>query len=261
MAEAPIAHGDRSQHSRVALLSRLALISRMKGKKKKMYVKRLLPSIVTLIVLFFAASAFASTVSVDVAFAGNGSASGGAWSWAGGTSTLSASFKDAASINSNIITNDVIDVTTGPGEGGSGTLSNPFMFGPSAADSIAIGGCVDIGGTTTCGTLFTGTFKVGEVAYTGGGSTLDLTGVDVVGTLNSGLATSLGMNGTVIGSLAAVLDGTATATAGGKGFSGSGNLVLTSGPPPSPTPEPSELFLLGTGLFGLAAYLRTKHRT
>jgi hypothetical protein len=214
-------------------------------------------------VLFLAASAFADTVSVDVSFAGNNSASGGTWSRAGGSSTLSASFKDTASINSNIVSHDVIDVSTGPGEGGSGTLGSPFMFGPSAADSTSIDDCVDVGGTTSCGTLFTGSFKVGEVAYADGGSTLDLTGADVVGTLSSGLATSLGMNGTVTGSLAAVLEGaaTATATAGGRGYSGSGNRILTAAPPPSPTPEPSELFLLGTGLFGLAAYLRTKRRT
>jgi len=225
-----------------------------------MYVKRLLPSIVALSVLFFAASAFGSAVTVDVGFTGNGSTSGGTWSWAGGTSTLSASFDDAATLNSNTIGNEIVDITTGPGMGGAGTLSSPFMFGPSAANSIAIGGCVDVSGTTTCGTLFTGSFQEGEVAFTGGGATLDLTGVDVTGTLNPGLAASLGMNGTVTGSLAAVLDGFATATAGGSGLSGSGNLVLSSGPLPGPTPEPSELFLLGTGLFGLATYLRAKRR-
>ena len=219
-----------------------------------MYVKRLLPSIVTLVVLFFATSAFADTVDVD--FTGNGSASGGTWSWAGGSSTLSASFIDAATLNSNTIGNGIVDITTGPGVGGSGTAGSPFLFGPSATDSITVSGCVD----GTCGTLFTGSFQVGEVAFNGGGSTLDFTGTEVTGTLSSGLAASLGMAGPVTGSLVAVLDGTATATAGGSGFSGSGNLVLSGGPPPGPTPEPSELFLLGTGLFALATYLRTKHR-
>ena len=227
-----------------------------------MYVKKLLPLIVTLTALFFAASAFGSTVSVDVGFTGSGSASGGTWSWAGGTSTLSASFDDAATLDSNTIGHETVDITTGPGRGGSGTLGSPFMFGPSVADSILIDGCVDVGGTTSCGTLFTGSFQLGEVAFTGGGSTLDLTGVDVVGTLSSGLATSLGMTGTVTGSLAAILGGTATWAAGGSGFSGSGNLILSgpSGPPTPIVPEPSELFLFGTGLFALAAYLRAKRR-
>jgi hypothetical protein len=223
-----------------------------------MYVKRLLPSIVTLVVLLFTASGFASTVNIDVSFTGNGSASGGTWAWAGGSSTLSASFDDGASLDSNTIGSETIDITTGPGTGGKGTLSSPFTFGPSAADSITISGTVD--GVT--GTLFTGTFELGEVAYSGSGSTLDLTGVDVIGTLSSTLAAFLGVNTTVTGSLAAVLNGTATATAGGKGYSGSGNLVLAGtgiGTPPT-VPEPSELFLLGTGLFALATYLRTKRR-
>jgi hypothetical protein len=232
----------------------------MKGRT--MYVKRILPSIITLTLLIFTSSAFGSTVNVDVAFSGNDSASGGTWSWAGGTSTLSASFTDSATLNSNTILNETIDVTTGPGAGGAGTLSSPFMFGPSAANSILVKGCVDISGTTTCGTLFTGTFQQGEVAYSGAGSTLDLTGIDVAGTLQPGLATSLKMDDGVTGSLVAALFGSATATAGGSGYSGSGNLAISGKGLPTPVvPEPSELFLFGTGLFGLATYLRTKRRS
>jgi hypothetical protein len=227
-----------------------------------MYVKRLLPSIVTLTVLFFTASAFASVVDIDVSFNGNNAASGGSWSWAGGTSTLSASFTDSATLNSNTISSEIVDITTGPGTGGAGTLASPFLFGPSAADTISVSGCVDVSGTTTCGTLFTGSFQVAEVAYSGSGGTLDLTGIDVAGTLNSALATSLGAKPIVTGSLTAALFGSATATAGGSGYSGSGNLLLAgTSRLPTPTPEPSQLFLLGTGLFGLAAYLRTKRRS
>lgn len=223
-----------------------------------MYVKRLIPSIVTLIALFFAASAFADTVNVDFSFTGDGStAAGGTWSWAGGGSTLSASFDNSASLNSNPISSESVTVTTGPGTGGSGTMGDPFTFGPSAADSISISGCVD----GTCGTLFTGSFQIGEVAYSGSGPTVDLTGVDVTGTLSAALAVALGVNPDVTGSLTGLLDGSIS-TSGGSGYTASGNLGLVatgvSGPPP--VPEPSELFLFGTGLFALATYLRTRRR-
>ena len=231
-----------------------------------MYVKRLLPSIVTLIAMSFAVSAFADTVNIDFSFAGDGSTTaGGTWSWAGGSSTLTASFDTSASVNSNSINYEIVDVTTGPGTGGSGTLGDPFTFGPTATDSIAIGGCVAVSGATSCGTLFTGTFQMGEVAYSGSGPTVDLTGVDVTGTLSASLAASLGVSPSVTGSLVAVLDGGISAS-GGSGFSASGNLSLSgigtkTPPPPTPTPEPSELFLFGTGMFGLAAYLRTKRHS
>lgn len=223
-----------------------------------MYVKRLIPLIVTLIALFFTASAFASTVNVDFSFTGDGStAAGGTWSWAGGSSTLSATFNNSASLNSMPITGESVSVTTGPGTGGAGTMSNPFTFGPSAADSISISGCVD----STCGTLFTGTFQVGEVAYSGSGPTVDLTGIDVAGTLSSALAAALGVNTTVTGSLTALLDGSISAS-GGSGFTASGNLglVATGTRTPPPVPEPSELFLFGTGLVALATYLRARRR-
>jgi len=261
MTEAPIILGDHST-TLASLLSRFALISWVKGQK--MYVKRLIPSIVTLLAMFFTASAFADTMNIDSSFTGDGStAAGGTWSWAGGSSVLGATFDNSASLNSNPISYEQVTVITGPGTGGSGTMGDPFTFGPSAAGSVSVGGCAVVNSTTVCsgGPLFTGSFQVGELAYSGSGPSVDLTGVEVVGTLSSTLAAALGVNPTVTGSLSALLFGSISAS-GGSGFTGSGDLGLTATvqPGPTSTPEPSELFLIGTGLFALATYLRTKHR-
>lgn len=208
-------------------------------------------------------TALADNINVDFSFTGNGtSSSGGSWSWAGGSSTLSASFDTSAALNSSPIGYEIVDVTSGAGTGGSGTISDPFTFGPSATGSIAIGGCVAMGGTTTCGTLFSGEFASSQAATQGGGPTVDFTGFDVTGTLNAALATALGLSSPdVTGSLASTLYGMISSS-GGAGFTGSGDLSLvgTGNGLPPPVPEPSSLLLLGSGLLGLATYLRRSRR-
>ena len=93
-----------------------------------MSVKRLLPTIVTPVVLFLSASASADTVNVDFSFTGDGSASGGTWSWAGGGSTLFGSFDDAKNFNSNAISNETVVMTTVRDEG---ALPSPSAPEPS----------------------------------------------------------------------------------------------------------------------------------
>jgi hypothetical protein len=205
-------------------------------------------------------TAMAGTVNVDFSFAGNGStSSGGSWSWAGGSSTLSASFDTSANLDSSPITSESVDFTTGPGTGGSGTMGNPFTFGPSASNSIQIGGCVSVGGTTTCGVLFTGQFLTAQAAENGSGPTVDFTATDVSGTLNPVLATDLGLsNPDVTGSLAATLDGMISSK-GGSGVTGSGDLALVgtgSGIPP--VPEPSSLLLIGSGLLAVMKFAKSR---
>ncbi len=210
-----------------------------------------------MITLLCFGTAFAGSENIDFSFAGNGtSSSGGYWSWSGGSTTLFSSFDSSASLNSSPISGETVDVTSGAGTGGSGTTSDPFTFGPSAAGSISIDGCVAIGATTVCGILFTGQFQSGEAAVNGSGPSVDFTGTTVTGTLNSALATALGLSSdSVSGSLASNFFGSISSS-GGSGLTGSGDLALVGST--GTVPEPTSLLLLGSGLLGFAGFFRKR---
>lgn len=228
-------------------------------------LKKLIPFMVAMTVMVFAGAAFAG--SIDFSFTGNDSSS--TWSWGGGSSTLSAS-ADTVSAglvggSSTALTGTVLfSFTSGAGTGGSGTLTDPYTFGPSNPATITVTGTIP--GCSGCGTtLFTGEFLGGEVAYTGSGN-LDFTGVDVSGTLGTGVASYFGFNtSNATGSLTAILvcsAGFFDGCMGGlNGLVGSGNMILSPGSGTTTVPEPSALFLLGSGLCGLAFYVRRRVRS
>ena len=230
-----------------------------------MRVKKLLLTTVAVLLLVTGA-AFAD--SIDFGFSGNSSSS--TWSWAGGSSTLSAQASSATvglvggssiPINGNVL----VSFTSGPGTGGSGSLTSPYTFGPSAAGSIVINGCLPGQGSgCTTVTLFSGQFQTGELAVTGNGN-FNFDGANVTGTINPGVASFFGFNNdNVIGGLDAILScgsGTNGCTTGFGGLVGSGDLVLSESPGgPPPVPEPSSLFLMGSGVLALSMFLRARRR-
>jgi len=231
-----------------------------------MHVKKLLLTTVAVLLLVTGA-AFAD--SIDFSFNGNNSSS--TWSWAGGSSTLSASASSAnvglvggsaIPINGNVL----VSFTSGPGTGGSGSLTNPYTFGPSVSGSIVINGCLPGQGSgCTTVTLFSGQFNSGELAITGNGN-FNFDGAEVSGTINPGVESYFGfpsMN--VVGSLDAILTcgaGTNGCTMGFNGVVGSGDLILSpGGGGPPPIPEPSSLFLMGSGVLALSAFVRARRRS
>ncbi|HEV3278112.1 MAG TPA: PEP-CTERM sorting domain-containing protein [Terriglobia bacterium] len=228
-----------------------------------MYAKKSAPLIATVALLFLAGSAFAG--SIDFSYTGQDSAS--TWTWGGGTTTLSATANNIAlgSVGGthSPLTDAVISFTSGPGTGGAGTISSPYTFGPSAADSITVTGCLPGQGSgCSAVTLFVGQFLQGEAAYTGNGD-LNFDAIDVSGTVNPLLAAFFGFTSdNVTGSLDGVLvcsGGFYDGCMGGlNGLVGSGDLVLSPGGGGPPTPEPSALFLLGSGLCGLTFYMRRR---
>jgi PEP-CTERM motif len=220
-----------------------------------MDVKKLVLTTVAFLLLVTGA-AFAD--SIDFSLTGNGTSS--MWSWAGGSTNLSAITHSATvgNIGTSSITlqgNVLASLTSGLGAGG----ADPYTFGPSAAGSIVIDGCLP-GQGSGCKTvtLFTGQFQTGEVAYSGSDS-LDFVGTNVTGTINSGLASYFGFKSdNVAGSFVAVL-GCATSTKGcatrWSGTVGSGNFYLAPA-----VPEPSSLFLMGSGVLALSLFLRARRR-
>ncbi len=174
------------------------------------------------------------------------------WSWAGGATPLTAAStlvfttgQTGASQGFALLGPGVM--TTGNYTGGS------FIFAPGPVPSIAVAGC---GGICFLGQLTSFT----AVALTG--NQISFSGTLVSGGVNPAIFGALGIPAPVnaaglwTGTLSGTLDiapGTHFGVdGGGFGTNGSMDLVL------NPVAEPGSLALLGSGLIGMAGWLRKK---
>ncbi|HEV2423598.1 MAG TPA: PEP-CTERM sorting domain-containing protein [Terriglobia bacterium] len=143
-------------------------------------------------------------------------------------------------------------LTSGAFLGGLGTASNPWTFGPSAAGSFTIVGCVPPGpvGCTNV-TLFSG--QMGDSSLFNGAGGVLYDSANITGTIDPALLAYFGSSGS---SFQGVLDFTLSGHAPGSGATGSGDLLLSPA-----VPEPASMLLLGSGMLGLAGLFRRKFKS
>ncbi len=214
----------------------------------------------------FAAGAFAGPI--DLYFKGTPSTSKA--SWAGGSSTMTAS-ADRVAIGTPRggpfpLADATISFISGAGESGSGTTGNPYIFAASAPETVLITGCLP-GPAGSCSpvTLFAGEFQGREKAFWSGDRGHFDAG-DVTGTMNPLLASYLGISTyNFVGELNAVIACSDTSRdvcrPGMSRILAGGDLVLYLGNGGrAPAPEPSALLLLGSGMCGVTLLLRRREK-